>query len=415
MQFNSLAWLFVVLLSPAVGQILPAIQLTPKSVAVASGELKLTISGSQFTQTLQVLWNGQPRPTQFVDAHTLKGTILSSDLAQPGLVNVSLINTNSGAPASESVLFLIYVPLRANDLIYDPRRLVVYVSVSKQDPNGPSVAIVQPDQGTVQRYIPLPSEPGVLAISGDASYLYVALKDRVRRIDLTGETGNLDIPLSVEQQSLGVVTSMLPLPPNGASVVVSVGSTGTGFFQTFAADGAQQRSGTTSCSCLAGTTDGSTIYGSTQQTLLVFSLGSGGFGPAFPKETQNFISGTPCPIFTAGLLYDGAGDIADPAIPKVLGRFGAWGILLPIPSINQAFFIGTDSTPSAAQNPVVRLMIFDNTSRQLLQSVGPLPVTMNLFTGRLINWGSNGLGFAEFQSSGGGPASWIHLFQVPSQ
>jgi hypothetical protein len=264
---------FSMFASAAFGQLNPAIRLTPPSVAVGSGDLKLTIAGTQFAPSYQLFWNGQARSTQFLDSHRLKAAIAASDLAKPGLVKIQLVNSNTGVAVSDALWFLIYVPLRANDLIYDNQRSLVYVSVSSKDPNGPSVAVTQPETGFVQRYIPVPSEPGVLAISDNSEYLYVALKDRVRRMDLTGSGSELDILFSSLPQLFGGgVTSMLPLPSQGSSVLISFGN------ETFVVDGSRPRSDHTNLgpNCLVGSPDGTTIYGSSSSIFIELTLGSTG-------------------------------------------------------------------------------------------------------------------------------------------
>jgi hypothetical protein len=97
----------------ASAQFFPRIGLTPQNAAAGSGELILTISGRSFTSGLQVMWAGEPRPTRFIDAHTLKATITADNLSKPDLVQVSLTDTNSGEAASDPIAFMVYVPLAA--------------------------------------------------------------------------------------------------------------------------------------------------------------------------------------------------------------------------------------------------------------------------------------------------------------
>jgi len=357
----------------AVGQIRSPIELSPKNTAADSGELTLKVSGRHFTRDLEILWNGHPRVTSFIDSRTLKAIIPSDDLAKPGLAQVSVADKHSGAEISEEAVFLTYVPLRANDLIPDAQGERVYVSVSQQDPNGPSLAILDPQKGFVERYVLLPSEPGVLAISDDSRYLYVALEDRVRRMDLSEATGDLDILASSFPQGLqGAIVSMLPLPGQGSSVLISVGE--PGYYQTYVFDDAQRRPNYTYAgACLVGAPDDSTVYGNSQFTLYVFSLGSDGIKSS-PKEIRGILGGPSCAVYASGALYDGAGDIVNPSGPSVLGRFGAWGLVRPVPELNRTYFVGTDSAPRTS-NPSTRLMVFDSATQQLLQALS-LPITM---------------------------------------
>ena len=416
MRFASISVALTLLVSLLQGQVLPPLALNPPKVAVDSGELRLTVSGFNFVPTSQVLWNGQARVTQFVDSRTLKATITSDDVSRPDFIQVSVADSNTGAAISDSTGFFVFVPLPAYDLIYDPQRARVYVTVSQQHPNGPSLAIVEPEHGFVERYIPLPAEPGVLAISDDSRYLYVALQDRIRRMDLTESTGDLDIPLSSDNFP---VWSMVPLPGQGRSVAISAGYP-FGESRVFIVDDQNQRAhGSGGGPCLAVSQDGSTIYGSLGDgnPFDVYKVDGGGI--VFPWTWINFlVDGPSCPILVSGLLYDSAGDIIDLTGPSIVGSLGAWGLVRPVPELHRTYFVGSDSITYPTLNPPIYLKVFDNTTQEQLQSI-PLPVTMNLFNGRLIQWGSNGLGFGEFPTLYPGnrpvPSSRIYLFHPPPQ
>ncbi|HEY7334909.1 MAG TPA: hypothetical protein VH639_08495 [Bryobacteraceae bacterium] len=261
----------------------------------------------------------------------------------------------------------------------------------------------------MQRYIPLPSEPGVLGISDDCQFLYVALTDRVRRIDLTANTSDVDIFLP--GLSGAFVSGMLPLPSTPTTVIISQTNGATP--GTTVVDGTKPREQSHGMKCLAGTPDGNTIYGSTGGTFqeLILNQPLLYFGPQI--QVQNLLGGPSCPVLSGGLVYDSAGNIVDPSVPALLGRFGAWGLVRPIPELSQTFFVGTDSDPSPYPFTAT-LMSFDNATRARVASV-PLPVSLNVLTGRLIRWGSDGLGFVALSSTPSGPVpgSQIYLFHAP--
>ena len=54
---------------------------------------------------------------------------------------------------------------------------------ASQHPQGPSIAVLNPETGRIQKWHAVEGEPIRLAISGDGRYLYVALGNSVQRID----------------------------------------------------------------------------------------------------------------------------------------------------------------------------------------------------------------------------------------
>ena len=77
----------------------------PSSISAASGNLLLTIIGSNFVPGAVVLWNGAERSTTFVDASHLTVAIPASDLAKSG--NATVLVNNPGSSNSNSNSFTI--------------------------------------------------------------------------------------------------------------------------------------------------------------------------------------------------------------------------------------------------------------------------------------------------------------------
>src|SRR3981081_1144067 len=105
----------------------------------------------------------------------------------------------------------------------DSTRDKIYVAVAAgQHPQGSSIAVINPEIGRIERWYALDVEPTKLAISGDNHYLYVALGNKVRRINLDSWVADLDIPLG-QDASFGAreVYSMVTLPGVNNSLAVS--------------------------------------------------------------------------------------------------------------------------------------------------------------------------------------------------
>ena len=88
-----------------------------------------------------------------------------------------------------------------DDAVYDAARDLIYASVpSAAGRNGNSVAVISPQTGAIQSYIPVGSEPGRLSISGGGTRLYVALEEsnRVAVVDLQSQQALA--PIRVEDE-----------------------------------------------------------------------------------------------------------------------------------------------------------------------------------------------------------------------
>ena len=75
----------------------PAVTGLSPSVATAGGPaFTLTVSGSNFVSGSKVRWNGADRVTTFGSATQLQASILTADLAAPGMIPVTVFNPDGG-------------------------------------------------------------------------------------------------------------------------------------------------------------------------------------------------------------------------------------------------------------------------------------------------------------------------------
>jgi len=80
--------------------------LSPASTVTGSAGFSLTVTGSNFSATCVVLWNGGQRPTQIVSSAQAIATIAPSDVAAAGTASVNVIDTGTGLK-SNTVTFVI--------------------------------------------------------------------------------------------------------------------------------------------------------------------------------------------------------------------------------------------------------------------------------------------------------------------
>jgi uncharacterized repeat protein (TIGR01451 family) len=79
------------------------VSVSPSSAATGSGNLTLTVTGTNFVPGAVLLWNGAERSTTFVDSAHLTVAIPASDVSQSGTAN--LVVNNPGASNSSSTSF----------------------------------------------------------------------------------------------------------------------------------------------------------------------------------------------------------------------------------------------------------------------------------------------------------------------
>ncbi len=102
----------------------------------------------------------------------------------------------------------VYVQIncRFNDSVYDAGRDLIYASVpSAAGANGNSVAVIDPQTGTIQSFIPVGSEPDELSLSGGGTRLYVTLRESnsVAEVDLQTQQRVATVRLEDEDFSSG--------------------------------------------------------------------------------------------------------------------------------------------------------------------------------------------------------------------
>ena len=215
---------------------IPAIEsLEPASLTFGGQDAQITVSGSGFTRTSVVLWNGQELPTSFESNRSLTATVAGSLLNSVGQREVAARNPSPGG--GESGIELVSVALdpvissfnsiglRADDIVFDPLRGLIYASVTSIDPTHPNtIAVLEPGSDQVLDAIQVGSEPGPLAIADGAEYLYVGLQGApvVQRIDLTSRAVDLTIQLG-EDPFFGPYypEDLVTLPGLPGSVIVS--------------------------------------------------------------------------------------------------------------------------------------------------------------------------------------------------
>jgi hypothetical protein len=84
--------------------------LDPSAMTAGSGSFTLTVTGTGFVASSVVRWNGVARATTFVDATTLRATILAADVAAVGSAVVTVVTPAPGGGTSAGATLAVTPP-----------------------------------------------------------------------------------------------------------------------------------------------------------------------------------------------------------------------------------------------------------------------------------------------------------------
>jgi len=187
---------------------------TPRFSSAGHANFTLTVDGTAFVPGAVVRWNDQPRPTTFVSPTRLTAAIPSGDVVTAGAATLQIQNPDPAEALSLRRSFAIDPAGRhvlrydVGDFLWDPVRQLLYVSILASDSIYPNRLIaLDPMTGEVVRSVFVGSDPTQLAISDDASVLYVALDGAaaIRRVDLATFTAGLQFPVGLYRGTNSIV------------------------------------------------------------------------------------------------------------------------------------------------------------------------------------------------------------------
>ena len=400
---------------------LAPISITTPRIAVNSGPAVVTIFGFGFLPGMVAEWNNQPRITQYVGETMLQVLLTAADLESPELGSITVWNASGTAQITESAPLLVYLPLLNHDLVYDSTRGKIYVSVAaSQMPQGSSIAILDPEAGKIDSFYPLETEPTLLTLSGDNKYLYVAIGNKIRRIDLNTWTADLDIPLGSDPNfGARQVVSMITLPGVNNSLAVSMFVPGVSPYSFLAIfDDAQMRPTTIPApnsfaapepAYLIGGPDAGTLY-ATNGGGDFFTLAVSPQGTSVANTVPGLLGGDGDSVYSGGLIYDGNRGAVDPTVPSVVATYDNQGLIVPLTDLNQVLILSGISSNNGAPVMVPALTLSSSSGGARLWSL-PMPLRDFIDYGPLLRWGANGFALREYQPVNQ-PASTIDLFRL---
>ena len=375
--------------------------LSPAVVPAGSGALTLTVTGDRFVPGAVVRWNGADRPTTYVGDGELRADIPAGDVASRGSAQVTVLNPAPGggasssrtfvvAPASASILAQLTIDLPTRDIVADPVRDRLYVSVpGTGGAHANSVTAIDPATGAILFSIPVGSEPGKLAIADDGSVLYVGLDGEysVRRVDLSTATAGIEFDVGRSYWGPMTVEDMVVLPGTPGTVAIAAWRPeviphhgGVGIYD----DGVMRPTRTgdhTGANRLEPSPSAALLYGYNSETtefgMRRLTVSSSGVTETFVR--WNAIEGYPWPtdiVHADGRIYATNGTIVAPPGMERVGTIDDIGLVRPDPENGRVHFL--DGTTLTAYHYTE------------LVPLGSVTVPAG-GEGALVRWGADGL------------------------
>lgn len=378
------------------------VSLSPSAVTAGSPAFTLTVGGSGFSTSSVVHWDGAARATQFVNASTLTIAVPAADVAAPGSPQVTVVNpgsSGSSAPVTLPVLAASaglaserLVELRTNHVVWDATRSRLYVTVpSTVTTYGNRVVAIDPATGAIDWSVAVGSEPGRMAISDDAQFLYVILNGApvVVRVTLADRTKTGEYPLgsSFLGSAYGEDIEVLPGQPNLVAVSrrnsccsprhEGVVLLDNGVIRTQATQGHTgsnriTRSG--SAARLFGYNNETTEFGFRRIAVTGAGLGEeivrGGLIDGFGVDIE----------YDGGRVYASNGAVVDPETMARIGTMGATGLVRPDARNGRVHFLSSGT-----------LRTMHATS---FGTIGTASIPSASGATSIVRWGTDGLAFA---------------------
>ena len=396
--------------------------LSPATVTAGAPDFTLSISGSGFINSSQVMINGVLRSTGGSNG-VITARINASDVAAVGTVDVSVVNPGPGGGTS-SVLKLKCiagdnrvrtVSLPSNSLVWDPKQQRIYATIqASASSNASSVVAIDPSSGSVVASQIMPSEPDLLAISGDQQYLYVSLPaiSSIARLKLPSLAPDIQFNAYGStprgQKSISDLQIAPGLPHTIA--VAQYGNTGSRAVAVYDDGVARANYAVTtvlsqeSIDKIQWGADATTIYGTT--TIISggpeFHIAVNASGATLASTEEGVFGDFSSKLLydpTSTHLYDAYGNVVVPSTGSLLGHYPILNDISYEPTafaidsaLDRVYFINNSGYPEfPGDSSGTQIQVFDQNQRSYIDAIY-LPSTAGGGTD-LIRWGSAGLAF----------------------
>lgn len=418
--------------------------LQPQQVTAGSGDVTITLKGTNFTQDSTACWNCnylqfQFLPTTFVSSEQLNVTIPASLLAKPGQLPISVFDTSSNLFSSDSLSLLVTsatspgsgtqinaLGLAGLAMAWEPGSGLLYVGTAEYDGAYPnSIVALDGKTGGIVKTQTVGSNPDLLSVSASGQYLYVAYAGAttITQLQLPGLASPLTWALNNSQSSAvywaGDIKAAPESPHTTAVILFDLTSSPSETGGVAVYDDNVERPnfvpgwGTTTLvfDTLAwGPSDqiltGALTSGFNGGPLSEFQISQLG-ASLLATGTAPFNKGELHSDIGTGLIYSDDGNVADPTTQAIVGSYNASGLVAPDSSLNRVFILGQTAAQGGTNNFTIES--FDEKAHTLVSSI----TLQNLLGSptEIVRWGTSGLAVLTMNQGGSGSQGMLYLVQ----
>jgi uncharacterized protein (TIGR03437 family) len=384
--------------------------LNPAALTVGSGPTTLTLTNQGYTAGLTAYWNGSPRPTAETTAGigSITLSLTASDLGASQLAQVT-VRAPSGVIVDTVSVPVVYNVLPTG-VVFDSTRNLAYIATPPKpgDTTFPGNAVVALDvaTGEIKSFVPIGNSLGDLALSDDASALYVVDEgdNVVNRIDPSTFTSvgvfNFRPAGTKPQGPIIDAIAVMPGQPDTVALGFSPYSSEPGL--SIYDNGVPRANGLTAYSGLLWSPDGQYLfqngvfrysqnqYVPSYSVVARYSVDSSGISTA---NVPYALGTAPSTATTNGLLYTALATTIDYSSMTLTGTFGVGGPIAIDPANSRAYIL---YLPPALNDegigPPPEIVAFAIPTLETLgtQNVGITPITALKDSEKLIRFGATG-------------------------
>ncbi len=408
--------------------------MTPESATAGSADLVLTVSGSEFQSGATICWNGQRLTTAFHSSTELQAVVPASNLTQAGPATVSVAN-DSLSYAVNSLAFtilpasngLIARNLSSIDIAWDAHSSRLYAPVWSVDSRYPnSVVAIDPASGSISEVAGVAPDPIMLRVSRDGTLGYTAYAEL--NLATQFRAPQLD---SVTSWSLGadatygpyVAMDLQPAPDSAQTTAIALGllgfsaeNQGLVIFDNGTARPQRPPRVNLFDTLQWGLTD-SILYAADNESsgFELSTIGVDANGATLLRTDRDVLTRYWMTIHFdrgTGYLYADDGYATNPATGRHVGKYSAFGLVLPDSSLNRVFVLHLTSSyvsDGYAIDSFNQSNFTPVSSLKLPDLVGD-PVA-------LTRWGTSGLAIVTYNGNWGptgGPAGMLYILDNPT-